>query len=384
MANSRRIFLKTGAASVVIVAAGGAGWALTRTATAAREPWRDAANGFGDPRLDALAYAILAPNPHNMQPWLVRLENDRSLSVFCDLDRRLPATDPFDRQITIGFGCFLELLRQAAAGSGLRADIAPFPEGEPRPRLDERPIATVTLRPDDTVASDPLFSAVLERRTCRLPFDTSRQVTTDALSAVVDASVAGVSAAGTAEPAKVGRLRNLAVDAWVLEWATPVVRRESIFVTRIGKSEINADPDGLYLEGPLMEGLGALGILTRQQMDDPESRAYSESETFYSKACETAMAFAWTTTDRNGRRDQIEAGRAWVRMQMAANATGLAFHPLSQALQEYAEMGRLYRQVHEELGAANGQVVQMLARLGYAPGVPAAPRWPLESRLISG
>ena len=110
IAHSRRVFLKTGAASIAVVSAGGVGWALTRTATAAREPWRDAANGFGDPRLDALAFAILAPNPHNMQPWLARLETDGSLSVFCDLNRRLPATDPFDRQITIGFGCFLELL----------------------------------------------------------------------------------------------------------------------------------------------------------------------------------------------------------------------------------------------------------------------------------
>ena len=213
----------------------------------------------------------------------------------------------------------------------------------------------MTLRPDATVASDPLFSTVLERRTCRLPFDTGRQVTADALSAVVDASVAGVTAAGTADPVKVGRLRKLAADAWVLEWATPVVRRESIVVTRIGKSEINADPDGLYLEGPLMEGLGALGILTREQMDDPESRAYLESESFYSKACETAMAFAWTMTDTNTRHDQIEAGRAWVRMQMAANFAGLAFHPLSQSLQEYAEMADLYKQVHEELGAVMGR-----------------------------
>ena len=319
-----------------------------------------------------------------MQPWLARLETDGSMSVFCDLDRRLPATDPFDRQITIGFGCFLELLRQAAAGNGLRADIVLFPEGEPRPRLDERPVASVTLKPDDAAASDPLFSTVLERRTCRLPFDTDRQVMPDALTAVVDASVAGVTAAGTTDPVTVGRLRKLAVDAWVLEWATPVVRRESIVVTRIGKSEINANPDGLFLEGPLMEGLGALGILTREQMDDPESRAHFEGESFYSKACDTAMAFVWTTTGTNTRRDQIEAGRAWVRMQLAANAIGLAFHPLSQALQEYEEMAHLYQQVHEELGATNGQVVQMLTRLGYASGIPAAPRWPLESRLVSG
>lgn len=360
------------------------GWGLTRSASTAREPWRDAANGFGDPRLDMLAYAILAPNPHNMQPWLAQLETDGSLTIFCDLDRRLPATDPFDRQITIGFGCFLELLRQAATSRGLLADIVPFPEGEARPRLDERPVATVTLTSDETISSDPLFAAVLERRTCRLPFDSARQVTSEALSVVVDASVTGVAAAGTVDPVRVNRLRKLAVDAWALEWATPDTRRESIAVTRIGKSEINANPDGLFLEGPLMDGLGALGVLTREQMDDPATRAFAESELFYSKACETAMAFTWTTTQANTRRDQIEAGKAWVRMQLAANSIGLAFHPLSQALQEYEEMENLYHQAHEELGATNGQVVQMLARLGYASSVPAAPRWPLESRLVSG
>ena len=46
--------------------------------------------------------------------------------LFCDLDRRLPVTDPQDRQITIGLGAFLELMRMAAAQDGLRADIALF------------------------------------------------------------------------------------------------------------------------------------------------------------------------------------------------------------------------------------------------------------------
>jgi hypothetical protein len=377
--------LKTGAASVAVIAAGGTGWALTRTATAAREPWRAATEGFGDLRLDVLAYAVLAPNPHNLQPWLVRLEGESSFSLFADRDRLLPATDPYDRQITIGFGCFLELARQAAADSGLRADIDPFPDGEPQPRLDDvRPIATVSLIPDADVDPDPLFATALVRRTCRLPFDMDRPVSDDALRTVAAASVAGVDAYATAESSLVARLRALTTAAWKTEWATPATRRESIDVTRIGKREINANPDGLILEGALMEGLRAAGVLTRAQMDKPETRAYAESESFYAGACQTAMAYTWTITDSNTRRDQLAAGRAWVRMQLAANGVGLAFHPLSQALQEYAEMAEFYRDVHALLGAQGGQVVQMLTRLGYARDVPAAPRWPLESRLISG
>ena len=382
MSVSRRVFLTSGAATAAIVVAGGAGWALTRRAGSAREPWRRAASGFGDARLDVLAYAILAPNPHNMQPWRIELDGDSGVSVYCDLARRLPHTDPLDRQITIGFGCFLELLRQAAAEKGFAAQVTPFPEGEPHPRLDARRVAAITLQPDTGIARDPLFGVILDRRTNRQPFDTGRAVSAGALSAITAASVPGVTARATAEPGMVGQLRRLTLAGWETEWATPATRRESIAVTRIGKREINSNPDGLALEGAMMEALNVIGVLTRDQLDDPRTRGYQESLSFYSRACETAAAFVWSLTGSNTRRDQLEAGRAWVRMQMAANAAGVAFHPLSQVLQEFPEMTSLYRDTHDLLDARDGQVVQMLARLGHAPTVAPAARWPLEAKLV--
>ena len=94
-----------------------------------------------------MAWAVLAPNAHNRQPWALRLVGADTALLFCDLDRRLPATDPFDRQILISLGCFVELYRLAAASRGFAADITPFPEGEPQPRLDARPVARIVLRP---------------------------------------------------------------------------------------------------------------------------------------------------------------------------------------------------------------------------------------------
>lgn len=382
MTITRRAILKSGAAVAVVLAAGAAGWALTRAPRAARAPWREAAKGFGDPRLDALAYAVLAPSAHNMQPWLIRLEEDGSTTLLCDLRRRLPATDPYDRQITISLGCFLELMGQAAAEQGREALIEPFPRGEPRPRLDDRPVAVIRLGEAGTVAPDPLFGGVLRRRTNRHPFEPDRPVNTEALAGVLAASVPGVSASGSVDEVLVERLRRLTEEAWRIEWSTPVVRAESIEVMRIGKDEINARPDGLYLEGPTMELLHAAGVLTRQRMDEPGSRAFREGLETYARACRSAMAYAWSVTPTNSRRDQLEAGRAWVRMQLAAGAAGLAFHPLSQALQEYPEMSALYREAQGLLGGGGTRVVQMLARLGHAPEIPPAPRWPLESRLL--
>lgn len=379
---TRRTILQTGAAAIVILGAGAALWSLTRAPKRAREPWSKAGASFGDARLDALAYAILAPNPHNMQPWRVRLDGDDALTVFCDPARLLPQTDPPNRQITIGFGCFLELLRQAAANKGARAETTPFPQGEPQPNLDERPVATVKFVADPTVSPDPLFAAALMRRTNRAPF-TNKPVDNAAFDRILAASIAGVIASGAIKGERIMELRALAKDAWEIEWALDRTRRESIAVTRIGKAEIDAAPWGLSLGGPLIEAVAAAGVITRDNMDVPGKAAYEQSIEFYDKAIDSAAAFVWTSTAANSRADQLRAGAAWIRMQQAAALEGVAFHPLSQALQEFPEMAPAYDRAHEMLAHQRGATVQMLARLGYADAPPPSPREPLTSKIIA-
>lgn len=378
MAMNRRTVLITGASAVII---GGASWAMTREPKTARAPWRQASDGFGDPRLDILSYAILAPSPHNMQPWRIRLDGDDAFTVFCDLTRTLPETDPPNRQLTIGFGCFLELARQAALEKGYHAQISTFPEGEPFPLLDERPIAQMRLIKDDSAAHDPLFSEALTRRTNRAAFDVSVAPSNDALAAIESAAPQSVSAQTSTDEQLIGKLRALTVAAWETELANAPTRQESVDVTRIGKKEVNANPNGISLAGAPIEALSAFGVITREEMNAPGSVAYEQTREFYNKACESATAYAWIITETNTRADQLEAGRAWVRMQLAANANDVAFHPLSQALQEFPAMAAHYKDVHELLNA-EGQTIQMLSRLGIAKAPAPAPREPLMSKLV--
>lgn len=382
MAGTRRSILKTGAAAIVVIGTGAAGWSLTRAPKLAREPWSKAGASFDDARLDALAYAILAPNPHNMQPWRVRLDGADALSVYCDQSRLLPQTDPPNRQITIGFGCFLELLRQAAANKGVRAEITPFPEGEPQPVLDSRPVASVRFIEDTSASPDPLFAAAAARRTNRAPFK-AQAVDPAVLEKILAASVTGVVAAGIVEGDRIAELRKLATDAWRIEWTLDRTRRESIDVTRIGKAEIDQSPWGLSLSGPVIEAVAAIGAFTRENMDIPGKTAYEQSIAFYNKAAETAAAFVWTSTATNTRADQLAAGAAWIRMQQAATLEGVSFHPLSQALQEFPEMAPAYDRAHELMAHQPGATVQMLARIGYAHAPPPAPREALISKIIA-
>ena len=107
---TRRRILKLVGGGVVLAALGGTAFYVANAPSdEARIAWREAGTP-AEYRRRFLSYALLAPNPHNRQPWLVRLDGEDSLTLFCDLDRRLPETDPFDRQIVLGCGAFLELL----------------------------------------------------------------------------------------------------------------------------------------------------------------------------------------------------------------------------------------------------------------------------------
>ena len=353
----------------------------------ALRPWFTAGTPEEDPRRRALSYAILAPNPHNRQPWLVDLSEPDAVTLLCDLERRLPETDPFDRQVTIGLGCFLELLVQAAAEDGLTARVEPFPEGEPTPRLDGRPVARVRLASGGT--PDPLFAHVLERRSNKAPYDMARPVEVRALDALARAAVHGSRIGGTVDPGEVAAMRETAIEGMRVEMATPETAMESVRLLRLGREEVNRLPDGIDLASPEVEDLLARGVLSHEavaaEMTSGGEGPIMEQMVAYTIApMEATPAYLWQTTDRNARAEQIAAGRDWVRVNLAATGMGLGLHPQSQTLQEFDAMAALHRRARELTGAGEGRTVQMLSRLGHGPEQPPSPRWPAETRVVAG
>lgn len=378
---NRRQLMKVGTASIVVAGIGIGGFSATRTPARALAPWGDKVHDFNDPRLRALSYAILSPNPHNRQPWVAELVGDMDIILTCDLDRRLPATDPFDRQITIGLGCFLETLSIAAAQDGYRADISYFPEGAPETRLDARPVALITLNADEAVIADPLFDHIKSRRSTKEPYDTFRPINNQEYQSLVTGARASVSLAGTLETDLVAELRQLSWQAHEVESYTPRTMQESIDLMRIGKSEIEANPDGIDLGGFPIELFAGLGFVDRVQMADPNSTAFKQGLEMYYALMHSAMGHVWITTPDNSRVSQLEAGREWMRLNLRATKAGIAIHPLSQALQEYAEMETLYREIHEKLSVKEPARIQMFARIGYGPTVSPSPRWGVDTRI---
>ncbi len=365
MALSRRATLGLIGGGFILAAGGGAtGFALTRTPHKALAPWKQA-GAYSDPRKRALSYAILAPNPHNRQPWEVDLSTQNTAIIWRDRSRDLPETDPFDRQLTIGMGCFSELLSIAAGESGHTVSPEFFPEGE------SGPVAIATFQ--DGGQPDPLFAHVMERRSCKEPF---RSDPVDAASAGHLSDLVNVHT----DQAKVDQIRDIAWEAFQIEVSTHAKMKESIDLFRMGKSEINANPDGIDLGGPFLESMMLVGMLTREGQLDTTSQEFEIGLDQYREMFTKTPAFVSLVTAGNTRQHQIDAGRRWLRLNLTTTGLGLALHPVSQALQEYDEVAAPYRAIHDLL-AEPGQNVQMLGRLGYGPKTAFTPRWPLESRL---
>ncbi|MEO0677646.1 MAG: twin-arginine translocation pathway signal protein [Pseudomonadota bacterium] len=379
MALSRRKTLALLGGGFIAAAGAGVAREITRTPQTAAAPWGEAGS-YADPRKRALSWAILAPNPHNQQPWLVDLSKDGEITLLVNQDKLLPHTDPFSRQITIGLGCFLEVLRMAALEDGYEAQMDLFPEGSDAAALDARPVARIRLV-ETQAPKDPLFAHVLARRSLKEPFDVSRPVPSASLAAL-QASVPGAAIGTSADPDFIADMRALTTEALEIEIMTPRTFKESVDVFRVGARATDAQPDGIDLTGPMIEFARLGRQMTEAKLMDTTSMSFQQGLAAVTENARTAMGYVWISTPGNTREDQLATGAHWVRVNLAATAVGLGFQPLSQALQEYPEMAALYDEVHASL-APEGGTVQMLCRLGYGPDVPASPRWPLDAKVVN-
>ena len=372
-----------------------------------------------DVRRWALGYAILAPNSHNRQPWLVDLREPNAITLYVDRTRMLPMTDPWFRQIVVSQGTFLESLILALRERGVRPEVQLFPKGEFKPReVDDRPVARVSWA-GNTVAAvapaaarassawvpiaespqlsgkDPLFAQLLLRHTAKVDYDTTRAVAPATLEALRSAwmtsdNQANVAFGGTVEAGKLDALRTLCWESARTELLTPRTVMESVQLTRVGPGEIAQHRDGISVNGWVPRIASGVGAFDRTAPPQEGSTAYKQMMSRFEGHSRTAMGFVWLTTPtaRNAsagttRRAEVLAGRAYMRLQLKATELGLQVHPMRQAPQEFPEMKPWYDRLHALLVGkpASEETVQMFCRIGYCAAQQHTPRRDMQGFL---
>ena len=273
----RRKFIRTIGGSGLVIAA--SGFSLSRCdqmPESAISPWSGPAPDLPD-REWLLSYAILAPNPHNRQPWLADLSKDDEITLFADPERLLPHTDPFGRQVLIGHGTFLELLGIAAREKGYRTKITLFPNGEPAGdslEIGTMPVARIQLEKDVSISTDPLFGDILNRRSNKEGYEKAYLNATDEQIIeslpLLDGQRTGIAT----NEADVSPLREFARLSVLKEIETPRTLLESVELTRIGATEIAANPDGIDLNGPLFWWLKRFNLMSKEKAMTPGTLAH--------------------------------------------------------------------------------------------------------------
>ena len=185
-----------------------------------------------------------------------------------------------------------------------RSEISTFPDGEDLRSLDRRSIALVRFMTDGATR-DPLFNQILARRSNKQIYE-DREVPDSALTALAEAGrVQGVTSSTIGNTALAASLRDLTWRSHVKEIMTPAANQESVDLMRIGATEVTANPDGIALEGPMIEIGRRLGMLSREALADPTSSAFQQGLDLYKKMAMSARAFGWISNANKTRSRSI-------------------------------------------------------------------------------
>ena len=137
-------------------------------------------NDFQQPILKAISFGVNAPNPHNTQAWKMKILSDDQMLLFIDENRLLPATDPPTRQIHIGSGCFIEMLRIGMSSIGYDTQVELLPEGEYNyDDIGNKPVARIKVSRNSQIQESPLYQYTYLRQSSRKvytgPFVTNQE-----------------------------------------------------------------------------------------------------------------------------------------------------------------------------------------------------------------
>ena len=154
---------------------------------------------------------------------------------------------------------------------------------------------------------------------------------------------------------------------------------------RVGAKEIAQHRDGLSLTDPMVVWMTRLGLFDRTQAPGADDFATTSQIKDFGEKIASTPGFLWMVSQGNDRVTQVNAGRAFARVQLAATAQGVVMQPLQQALQEYPEQARPYAAIRHLLQApAPARTIQMWARVGFAPPVQPAPRRGVAAHVVAG
>ncbi|PSL57336.1 nitroreductase family protein [Saccharothrix carnea] len=308
----------------------------------------------------AVALACRAPSVHNTQPWRWRL-GDRSVHLYTDPSRQLPATDPRGADLLLSCGAALHHLRVALAALGWRAIVHRLPN----PADPDHLAAVEFARREPTDADLAMAAAIPRRRTDRRRFsswEVPRPVLDLLAKRAAEEDAIAHEVVGTRDRFE---LATAIGEAAAVQDADPAYRSET---RRWSGGHANVDgvpaanaPSGAPQHGDVRLREFPGGELIDKRMDEWDDDGGS------------LLVLATSSDDRLS---LLRAGEAMSAVLLEATAAGLTTCPLSQPLEVAETRDRVRTDVLDGTSCP-----QILLRVGWAAfnadPLPPTPRRPV-------
>lgn len=339
------------------------------------------------PIVQAIAYGIQAPNPHNTQAWKLELVSETEALLYIDERRLLPATDPPARQIHIGAGCFIETLAAGISGSGHETDVEYLPRGaHGLEEVGRKPVARIALRRSAATRRDDLADFIGQRQTNRKPYtgpllrdQEAQEIRGQVLSDDVEALILN-------QPEEMRPLLDIFDRAMEIEATTRHLYEETRVWFRFNERQRRAHRDGLSIAQMGTDGLRRRVFEWALRNGNPRQwfspRSIGSFLKTYRQGIDSARGLVLLKTKTNRQSDWLEVGRGFARLTLALTQLGLTSHPYSQVLQEFPEMADLQAEFNHLLGVREPAKIQMAVRVGRAERAYVALRRDPEDFII--
>lgn len=337
----------------------------------------------------ALAAAgILAASPHNTQPWIFRISDDR-IELYADTSRNLGAFDPYLREMHIGLGCVVETMMHAAGPNGYRVALN-IPAGSLLSLTERGPrvlVATLALsRLSKPAEDDALYQAIPRRHTNRGPYERARGLPASAKMILMDVAEDENLQAFLFDDGDARARFDSAVIAATQEI---IADRE---MEKASGAWMRESPDAIleHRDGLNLDTAGLAPWLTVAAKLLPSVSTEEAHKTWLAQTRDSQLPTAPLTgliavRDRYDRAQSLAAGRAWARMQLAATSLGFAMQPINQPIETIDRERQLGKKPLSEARLADltgdeSWQPTFAFRAGYAAReAPESPRRSLKS-----
>jgi nitroreductase len=301
-------------------------------------------------RDELLHAAVAAPSMHNTQPWRFGFTG-RTVEVYRDRARELPAEDPSRRMLFVSLGASIFNLRVAAAARGMGSQVRHLVD-QRRPDL----VAVVELGGPANETMAGLAPYLTARRTNRDPFTEQRLAAQLRVELDLCARVEG------------GALQWL--DTAPRQWWLQMATKEAIAADNDDAARI-AERRRWVGGDRVVDGIPSISLGSRPAGGNPVVRDMAATPADAARPMadfEREPQLAILATRYDGPIEWLRAGQALEHVLLEATAHGVSTSLLNQAI----EHEELRMQINDPLGL--WQRPQVVIRFGYGPAVPSTPR----------